>query len=252
MDDAEIDVDAGLRELSTLLFKQETLEGTMQRIAAVAARCVCSSGTGAGGGASVLLLSGDEPYIATATDDRVRAVDQHWLDAREGPVIDALKTGETVVACNVGADERYPDAGPTACALGLLAAVSVPLGAGADQGGEVIGALTVYADQAGAFGSDHVVAAELVAAQASALVVNMQTHAECQERIRQLQEALDSRVVIEQAKGILMERHRADPQQAFRLLRERSQRENRRLRLVAEDLVLLASGARAGEDGRRG
>ena len=250
MDD-EVDVDAGLRELSTLLFTQETLEGTMQRIAAVAARCVCSSGTGAGGGASVLLVSGDEPYIAAATDDRVRAVDRHWLDAREGPCIDALKTGETVVACNVGSDERYADAGPTVCALGLLAAVSVPLGIDAGGSG-VIGALTVYADRENAFGSDHVAAAELVAAQASALVLNMQTHAECQERIRQLQEALDSRVVIEQAKGVLVERHRVDPQQAFRLLREQSQRENRRLRLVAEDLVLLASGARTGEDVRRG
>jgi len=250
MDDAEVDVDTGLRELSTLLFTQETLEGTMQRIAAVAARCVCSGGTGAGGGASVLLLSGGEPYVAAVTDDRVRAVDRHWLDAREGPCIDALKTGETVVACNVGADERYADTGPTVCALGLLAAVSVPLGA--SEGGGVIGALTVYADTADVFGSEHVAAAELVAAQARALVVNMQTHAECQERIRQLQEALDSRVVIEQAKGILVERHRVDPQRAFRLLRDRSQRENRRLRLVAEELVLLASSARAREDGRRG
>lgn len=245
--DADADVDTGLRELSTLLFTQETLESTMQRIAAVAARCVCASTT-TGGGASVLLLSGDEPFVAAVTDDRVRAVEHHWLEAREGPCVDALKMGETVVVDNLGTDERYAETGPKVCALGVLAAVSVPLGAD----GEVVGTLTVYAGADRAFGSDHVATAELVAAQASALAVNAKTHAECQERIRQLQEALDSRVVIEQAKGILMERHGLDSQLAFQRLRECSQRENRRLRLVAEELVLLASGPRTREDGSRG
>jgi GAF domain-containing protein len=244
--DADVDVDAGLRELSTLLFTQETLESTMQRIAAVAARCVCAGATP--GGATVLLLSGDEPFVAAATDDRVRAVEHQWLEAREGPCIDALKMGETIVVDNLGGDERYADVGPTVCALGVVAAVSAPLGAD----GEVVGTLSVYAGGDGAFDHDHVAAAELVAAQASALAVNAKTHAECQERIRQLQEALDSRVVIEQAKGILMERHGVDSQLAFQRLRERSQRENRRLRLVAEELVNLASGTPTREDGSRG
>lgn len=245
MDD-EVDLDAALRELSTLLFTKETLEGTMQRIAAVASRCVCVSG--AGGGASVMLLEGDDLHVAAATDDRIRTVDEHWLEAREGPCIDAMKTGEVVLATNVGCDDRYPTAGPRVCALGVLSALGVPL----QVEGEVVGTLTVYAGAGAAFDDDHVAVAELVAAQASALIVNAKTYGECQERIRQLQEALDSRVVIEQAKGVLMERHGLDSQQAFHRLREQSQRENRRIRLVAEELVLLASGVRRREDGMSG
>jgi GAF domain-containing protein len=248
MDD-ELDVDSGLRELSSLLLAEETLESTMQRIAAVACRCVC-----AGAGATVTLLNGDEPYTAAATDDRVRAVDERQYELRDGPCVEALKTGETQVIANIGIDERFADVGPMACAVGLVSVMSVPLRTAAvvDGVGEVLGSLNVYADAEAAFGDDHVAAAELVAAQASVVTVNARTHAECHERIRQLQEALDSRVVIEQAKGMLMERHGVGPQEAFGLLRGTSQRQNRRMRLVAQDLVLLASGARASEDGARG
>ena len=61
--------------------------------------------------------------------------------------------------------------------------------------------------------------------------------AEAQKDIDHLHAALTSQPVIEQAKGILMARHRCGPDQAFRLLAEASQRENRKLRDVAEAMV---------------
>ena len=232
MSDEILDLDLGLRELATLLLDEETVETTMSRVATVACRCV-SGGTGA----SVALTKGGSPYSATWTDDRVRAVDDLQYEALEGPGVDALKTGEVVIACDVASDDRYPDLGPKAAAMGIRSILSAPLRVKVG----VVGTLNVFSERPEAFDDAHVDSAELPAGQAAAMLANVRAHEECGERIRQLQEALDSRVVIEQAKGMLMERHRIGPDAAFDRLRERSQRANRRLRLVAADLVCESS-----------
>jgi AmiR/NasT family two-component response regulator len=66
---------------------------------------------------------------------------------------------------------------------------------------------------------------------------NARTYDECGEKVRQLQEALETRIVIEQAKGILMERGRCSSDVAFEALREASQRTNRKLRMIAGEVV---------------
>jgi AmiR/NasT family two-component response regulator len=68
-------------------------------------------------------------------------------------------------------------------------------------------------------------------------LANSRTYSECSIKISQLQEALETRIIIEQAKGILMATERCDSDAAFEILKNRSQRSNRKLRLVAEEIV---------------
>ena len=86
--------------------------------------------------------------------------------------------------------------------------------------------------------------------QASVALANAQLYRAAQQLSEQLTEALASRAVIEQAKGALMATHGVDEQGAFGMLRERSQRANRKLRDVAAD-VLRSATARAREAPRR-
>jgi AmiR/NasT family two-component response regulator len=97
--------------------------------------------------------------------------------------------------------------------------------------------MNVYAAVPNAFKEEHEEAAMLLGEQAGVALVNTRTYSECSDRIRQLQEALESRVVIEQAKGILMATENLDAAAAFDLLRARSQTSNRKIRLVAEDVI---------------
>ena len=97
--------------------------------------------------------------------------------------------------------------------------------------------MNLYASPAHAFRPDQRQAVVLLGEQAGVVLANTRAFAETRERVRQLQEALDSRIVIEQAKGVLMERNRCDGETAFTMLKDQSQRKNQKLRLIAEAIV---------------
>src|SRR5688500_9781251 len=139
----DLDLDAGLRELSQLLLANETIDSMLGRVAGVACRC-----GPVGVGVTISLVGGREPRTAVATDERARTADDRQYEALEGPLLDAVKTGEVqVVGCLGGADDRYPAFSPTAAALGIVSVVVVPLTV---DGGSV-GALTLYSDLPDAF-----------------------------------------------------------------------------------------------------
>jgi AmiR/NasT family two-component response regulator len=103
--------------------------------------------------------------------------------------------------------------------------------------GKILGALNVYAREPDVFTSEAVSVAEIIAAHAS-LAIHVSTalfqHRSLSEGLR---EAMTSRAVIEQAKGILMAQRKVDADAAFVLLREASQHRNVKLRLLAEEVV---------------
>jgi GAF domain-containing protein len=98
--------------------------------------------------------------------------------------------------------------------------------------------LNVYAPVAGAFSDQHRQAAVEFAAYAAVALTNMNALQDARDQAEHLRAAMGSRATIEQAKGILMERHRVNLDQAFRLLAGVSMRTNRRVRDLAEHLVL--------------
>ena len=103
--------------------------------------------------------------------------------------------------------------------------------------GEPIGTLNIYGTTAGCFGDDDVEIASMFAGQAAIVIANSVAFSTAQTTNTQLSEALESREVIGQAKGILMERERCSADEAFGLLRGVSQRTNRKLRDVAQEVV---------------
>ena len=228
MSDDLLDLDEGLRALTTLLLAEETLASTLERVTAVATRCITGDTS-----VSVSLLKNGSPYTAHATDTRARSVDERQYELETGPILAAISTGRAQASCHGDGDPAWQGLAAHAAACGIHSLLSVPLEVAAAP----VGSLNIYSVDSDAFGADEVAAATVLAAQAAVCVANVRAHEACVTRIEQLQEALETRVVIEQAKGILMERHAVDDLSAFDRLKESSQHTNVKLRAVAADVV---------------
>jgi GAF domain-containing protein len=131
------------------------------------------------------------------------------------------------------ADERWPDYAKHASSLGVGSSLSIPL----PFQGATIGALNNYATRPRAFGDADVAAAEEVAAFVAIAVANAEATSRATDDVANMRRAMESRSVIEQAKGILMERYKVTAEQAFTLLTHASQKSNVKLRDVAEELT---------------
>jgi AmiR/NasT family two-component response regulator len=103
--------------------------------------------------------------------------------------------------------------------------------------GRIIGVLNVYRDQPGPWSPEDVEAAEILTAMGAAYVLHADQARAQHELTEQLQQALESRDVIGQAKGILMARHGVAADVAFEMLRRVSQDTNVKVRAVAEKVV---------------
>ncbi|HET6794817.1 MAG TPA: ANTAR domain-containing protein [Acidimicrobiales bacterium] len=130
----------------------------------------------------------------------------------------------------------WPELAEAAEHHGVRAIVSHPITAQ----GSVVGTLTLYLRSAG---PETISLARMLVENASRVITNAELYHITSERASQLATALESRAVIDQAKGILMAVQRCGPDEAFDLLRRASQRENRKLRAVAESIVARVGSA---------
>jgi uncharacterized protein YdbL (DUF1318 family) len=110
-------------------------------------------------------------------------------------------------------------------------------------GGAVIGALNIFADGDDGFTHQDIEVARNIASPAAVTLANGRAYRQATRLAQQLEEAMTSRVIIEQAKGILVATRRCDADRAFEMLREVSQRSNRKLHDVAHELVSQAASA---------
>jgi GAF domain-containing protein len=124
---------------------------------------------------------------------------------------------------------------PRAVERGALSSLSVPLAIDDDE--QVSGALNLYAGQADAFDEDARAAAVRFGPYAAVAAGNLHAYDSARRMAVNPQSALDSRALIDQAKGVLMERYKLTPDQAFQLLSQASMTANRKVRDVADDLV---------------
>lgn len=156
-----------------------------------------------------------EVAVGEDADAAEEAQDRH----DEGPGLSALRTGVAEHVADLDAETRWPRWAHSAREAGLGAALALPLP-------RSHGVLTLYAPRAGGFSAD-----DLAAAGALATLVDMAVAAG--RELASRSSALVNRTVIGQAQGILMERFRATPQEAFAMLRAASQRTNHKLSAVA-------------------
>ena len=192
--------------------------------------------------AGITLLRDGNPITAVYTDPAAVDIDATQYRTGSGPCLDASIHREIYRIDDTRSEPRWPEFAAAAAAAGVLSTLSLPL-AVRDS---ALGALNLYSRSVNGFlEADN---AEVFAAQAAVVLANSQAYWAAQNLAAQLEQALESRAVIEQAKGILMVTRRCGAEEAFDLLRAQSQNSNRKLRDVAAEIV-HANTAGAQSDG---
>nr|WP_246401026.1 GAF and ANTAR domain-containing protein [Jiangella mangrovi] len=183
-----------------------------------------------------------QPRTVVSSDPRAAQVDEGQYTGGWGPCVHSLATGEVVEIADQESDPRWPEYRVHAVALGVRSSLSLPL----VVNGDVIGAMNLYDfDEPEAFDIQNRRRAETFAAQASTALALALRQVHDAELTDQLEQALATRSVIDQAIGILMAQQRCSAETAFSMLRKHSQNNNLKLRTVAERMVAKVSGQAA-------
>ncbi|HEY0258574.1 MAG TPA: GAF and ANTAR domain-containing protein [Lacisediminihabitans sp.] len=189
--------------------------------------------------AAGLMLSDEsgELAVVASTSERSRLVEMMQLSSGHGPCVEAFTTG-TVVALDDVTDvsELWPDFYREAVAQGFRSVHAFPL----RLRGTVLGTLNLFRSETGLLSDDDVSAAQGLADVATIGILQERAIRENAIAKEQLQHALDSRVVIEQAKGVIAQMNDVDMDEAFRLLRGHARSNNLNLRDVADEVVKRA------------
>jgi GAF domain-containing protein len=223
----------GIAELSRLLVNEEALDDTLQRVADLACRNI-----GGADVAGVTLLRDGKPTTAVFTDPTSPEIDSAQYETGVGPCLDAFRHQQVFSNPSTTEDEKWPHFSRACVEHGIMSTLSLPLGVR----GNGIGALNLYSKEPAAFSEAAEQVGVMFATQASVALANAQLYDSAYRLTQQLQEALTSRATIDQAKGILMGQHGVGADEAFELLRRQSQRENRKLRELAQELVDRSAG----------
>ena len=182
-----------------------------------------------------LLGENGKPTTGVFTDDESPEIDEAQYRSGKGPCLDSWRERRVVRIDDMAtAGEEYTEFAEAAQAHGIQSTLSLPLVAG-DTG---VGALNLYARTANGFSTDDEALGLDLAGAAAIVLANSSAYWQAAELGEQLGQAMQSRAVIEQAKGILMARSpELSAEDAFDLLRKASQRENVKLRDIAQRLV---------------
>jgi transcriptional regulator with GAF, ATPase, and Fis domain len=183
-----------------------------------------------------LLLADPEGvlHVLAASTERTRNLELFQLQRAEGPCLDCFRTGRPLSAPDLAASAaRWPQFAPRAAQIGVASVHAVPMRLHDD----VLGALGLFGSSPGPLGADDVSLAQALAHVACVAIVQHRIATDRRALTAQLQTALDSRVVLEQAKGILSQVGDLAMDDAFRALRRYARGTNRRLTDVAADLV---------------
>ncbi|MEO7126063.1 MAG: GAF and ANTAR domain-containing protein [Nakamurella sp.] len=222
------DLRSGLASVSRLVADTLALKDLLTRVAEFAVGAIPNAD-----GAGVMLIELGQPDTIVASAPFVSEVDAIQYGLGEGPCISAATDGRTYLSGSLGGESLWPHFGPRVGRLGVHSVLSLPL----LLPGLVVGAINVYAHGKYAFDEHAVELGELFAAPAAVAVHNAQVLARARRVIEQMQTALASRAVIDQAIGILISRSGGTTEESFDALRTISQHEQRKLSDVARRVV---------------
>src|SRR3978361_1182952 len=227
------DLRASLNDLAALVAGTLGLPDLLNRVAVFAARAIPGAD-----GAGVTLLrieKGDHRVEALAASHPfVKEIDEiQYTVVKEGPCITAAMERRTVRSGSLGGEKMWPRFGPRVGRLGVHSALSLPL----ILPGQLIGAINVYGRGKDVFDERAAQLGEMFARPAAVAVHNAHVLAKALELTDQLQAALSSRPVIEQAIGILRARSGYSAEDGFARLRAISQGEHTKLAELAQRVV---------------
>ena len=175
------------------------------------------------------------PATPVSTDPEVPDMDEAQFAAQHGPCLDCWRTAEMIRIDDLRAStDRYPEFAAAANEHGIRSTLSVAL----VSDGSSLGALNLYSPDVGGFDEDDEHLLRDISPAVAAFLANAQAYWHAYELSEQLNQALTTRAVIDQAKGILMASNpNLDADGAFDLLRQASQRENAKLHDIAQRIV---------------
>ncbi|MEH0824212.1 MULTISPECIES: GAF and ANTAR domain-containing protein [unclassified Micromonospora] len=194
-------------------------------------RCVQLLGVSAAG----LLLTDQQGtlQVVAASSERTRLLELFQLQTDQGPCVDCFRTGRPVSVVDLSATGRWPRFTAAAAEVGFAAVHALPM----RLRSEVIGALNLFDSQPGALDEGRLYIGQALADVATIGLLQQRAIHRRDILTEQLQTALNSRVLIEQAKGVLAERLQVDVGEAFALLRSGARSHNRRLSDLAQAIV---------------
>src|SRR6266568_3723683 len=175
-----------------------------------------------------------ELRVVAASSEAARLLELFQLQNDQGPCLDCFRAGQPVAAADLdAAARRWPRFAPAARQAGFAAVQALPL----RLREQVIGALNLFRASPGAFPPADVRVGQALADVATISLLHERSMRHSDTLNEQLQTALNSRVIIEQAKGKLAERLGVDMDRAFTLLRDRARTSNRRLSDLAQAFI---------------
>jgi GAF domain-containing protein len=186
--------------------------------------------------AGLILVVDGELRLMASSSEAMKTLELFELQADEGPCMDCYRAGAPIVnldLASVEARSRWPRFAPEALDAGFRSAHAVPM----RLRGTILGALNLFRTDAGEWAADDVVAAQAFADIATIAILQNRATVRAQVLNEQLNRALTSRIVIEQAKGVLAERGSFEMDEAFDRLRRYARNNNRRLVDVAQEVI---------------
>lgn len=228
-----------------MLLNLRDLPSVLTELARLAASVVTTTPTSCG-----ITVRYDANLLTVGSSDaRAEDLDETQYRTGGGPCLQALDTNRIVEIPDLRTERRWPAYLPHALQAGVRCSISLPLTVGPDtsstntsspetSSARTLGAMNVYGfDEAQLFAEGERHALTIFAAQAAGTLQLARRMVRDNQLLGQLEEALDSRSVIDQALGIIMGRQRCTATAAFDLLRRESQNNQRRIRDIAADLV---------------
>jgi GAF domain-containing protein len=221
-------LERALTQLADLRTAPATVEAALRRIVESADALFQVDGS------ALMLVDRDQALRNLAVSHlRAQALEELQAGHGEGPCVDAYDEKQTVWADDLGREERWPSFSPAAARRGLLAVLASPI----PYSNEAVGVVAVFAAEPHSWNEAEQEAIVAFTDLAAMLILNAMAATERGRVALELQGALDSRVVIEQAKGVLVGRHGLTPKRAFERLRGLARDQRRPLAEVAAAVV---------------
>jgi GAF domain-containing protein len=204
----------------------------VELLTTLADRCVAVLDVSAAG--LMLVAPEGELRVVASSSEAMRLVELFELQSQEGPCLDCYRTHQPVLNQHLGTvPDRWPHFEPVALRAGFRSVHALPM----RLRGNVIGALNLFRAEPGDMEESNVLTGQALADVATITILQHRAVLESQLVNAQLSEALHSRVVIEQAKGVLAERTGVTVEGAFTRMRNHARNHNHKLVDVAQGVI---------------
>jgi GAF domain-containing protein len=222
-----------LRELDDLRYSAGNLDDALRRIVQATHKLFAVDGAG-------LMLIDPDQFLrnVAVSDQRVHHLEGLQIEHGEGPCIDAFEEKAMANADDLADENRWPSFSPAAVGRGLRAVLASPI----PYNRHAIGVVVVFSAKARPWSPESKLALISFTDLAALTIANTMQSRERGEVAEQLQHALDARVVIEQAKGVLVAREGLTEREAFERLRRQARRQRRPVAEVAAEVMATTRG----------